>query len=59
MTIEIRELVIQAKVVTSNMEKSIIPVRSIAKEKVDEARMIEMVTKRVIDKLREEEGWMR
>jgi len=59
MTIEIRELVIQGKVVSSNMEKSLVPVRSIVQEKVDEARLIEMVAQRVIDKLREEEGWMR
>ncbi len=58
MTIEIRELVIQAKIVPSEMEKTIIPVRSIAQEKVDEARWIEMVAQRVIDKLREEGRWM-
>lgn len=59
MTIEIRELVIQAKVVAPEGSAAVVAPRSRAQEKVDEARLIERVAQRVLDRLREDGGWMR
>ncbi|MFJ3368114.1 DUF5908 family protein [Pseudomonas sp. NPDC086251] len=57
MTIEIRELVIQAKIAAPEPTKAHPAPRSLAQEKVDEARWIETITQRVLEKLREERGW--
>lgn len=59
MTIEIRELVIQARVTAPEEVPPCIPVRGIAQEKADEARWVEIIAQRVVDKLREEGGWSR
>lgn len=56
MTIEIRELVIQARVSAPEEAPPRAPVRSIAQEKADEARWVEIIAQRVVDKLREEGG---
>lgn len=57
MTIEIRELVIQAAVAPAAGEVALMPGRSVAQEKTDEARWIEIIAQHVLQKLREEEGW--
>jgi Family of unknown function (DUF5908) len=59
MTIEIRELVIQARVTASEEIAPILPPRSRAQEKADEARWVEIITQQVLDKLREDGGWSR
>ena len=56
MTIEIRELVIQAKVVAGE-ERLPSATRGIAQQKADEARWVELIAQRVLEKLREEGGW--
>ena len=56
MTIEIRELVIQARVAAGEERQSITQ-RGIAQQKADEARWVELITQRVLEKLREEGGW--
>ena len=59
MTIEIRELVIQAKV-ASTMDPTGSPTtRSIAQQKSDEARMIETISQSILDKIREDGGAFR
>ena len=57
MTIEIRELVIQAQVVAPDRPHAA-PVRSVAQEKSDEAQLVEQITQRVLKKLLENRGWM-
>ncbi|WP_080417851.1 DUF5908 family protein [Burkholderia ubonensis] len=59
MTVEIRELVIQAKVAAPDSEPAAAPVRTIAQAKATEARWVELVARRVLDMLREEGGWNR
>jgi hypothetical protein len=59
MTIEIRELVIQAKVIAPTESLSPVPTRSIVQKKADEARLVEMISQRVLEKLRENGGWNR
>jgi hypothetical protein len=59
MTIEIRELVIQARVTASEETAPASPFRSRAQEKAEEARWVEIITQRVLEKLREEGGWSR
>lgn len=57
MTIEIRELVIQATVAPAPGVGVPAQGRSVAQEKTDEARWIETIAQHVLQKLREEEGW--
>lgn len=59
MTIEIRELVIQAKVTVPEETPSVMPVRNTAQQKADEAKLIELVMRRVLEKLREQGSWIR
>lgn len=52
MTVDIKELVIQAKVTTSENESS--KSGSLVKEKLDESRMIEQMKREILELLREE-----
>ncbi|MDX7999510.1 hypothetical protein FE394_09915 [Xenorhabdus sp. Reich] len=63
MTVEIRELIIQAKVVSS---APILPTQatesdqqghSLIQESLDEAALIEKIKREVLAELRDEEGW--
>ncbi|CAE6749194.1 hypothetical protein R69927_02083 [Paraburkholderia domus] len=57
MTLEIRELVIQAKVVSpEDSAPTVAPQLSLALEQFQEERLIRAVTRRVIEQLRDE-GW--
>ncbi|PHM45306.1 hypothetical protein Xmau_00956 [Xenorhabdus mauleonii] len=58
MTIEIRELVIQAKVVSSTQPTG--PAQqshSLIQESLDEAVFVEKIKREVLAALRDEEGW--
>ncbi|KMJ47022.1 DUF5908 family protein [Xenorhabdus khoisanae] len=63
MTVEIRELIIQAKVVSSS---PILPTQateshqqshSLIQESLDEAALVEKIKREVLAALRDEEGW--
>lgn len=57
MTIEIRELVIQASISENGNTLEKRPLRTIAQEVDEEARWIERISRRVLEQLREERGW--
>lgn len=54
MTVEIRELVIQARVTPGSAEGAPAPSRSIAQSRAEEARWVELVARRVLELLREQ-----
>ncbi|MGF6903062.1 DUF5908 family protein [Paraburkholderia sp. GAS348] len=56
MTLEIRELVIQAKVVGPEENAAAPPPLSFAQERIQEERLVQAVTRRIIEQLRDE-GW--
>lgn len=55
MTIEIRELVIQARVVDDDSTGKDAPRTTVA-DRMQEARLVELVAKRVLERLRDQ-GW--
>lgn len=57
MTIEIRELVIQATISETCNTPEKRPSRTIAQEMDEEVRWIERISQRVLEQLREERGW--
>ncbi|CEE95319.1 hypothetical protein ID853_09700 [Xenorhabdus sp. Vera] len=58
MTVEIRELIIQAKVVSSAQQtESDRQGHSLIQESLDEAILIEKIKREVLAALRDEEGW--
>ncbi|MDX7990052.1 DUF5908 family protein [Xenorhabdus littoralis] len=63
MTVEIRELIIQAKVVSSaprlptQATESDQQDHSLIQESLDEAALIEKIKREVLAELRDEEGW--
>jgi hypothetical protein len=59
MTIEIRELVIQARITPPTEPDRVPAMRSIAQEKSEEARLIERISQHILDKLREDGGVLR
>lgn len=59
MTIEIRELVIQAKLITPENSVSKPLELTTAQSKANEARLIELITQEVLHRLREEGGLYR
>jgi len=54
MTVEIRELVIQARVSSPGGDSEPAPMRGVAQEKASEARWVELIARRVLELLREE-----
>lgn len=59
MTIEIRELVIQACVSETGHAPETRPSRTLAQDMDEEARWIERISQRVLEQLWEERGWSR
>lgn len=56
MTIEIRELVIEARISDSEGSSTKSLAEEIAKNKEEEARWVELISKMVVEQLREERG---
>jgi Family of unknown function (DUF5908) len=55
-TVEVRELVIQAKVISDRDEHIASPVQvGSVRERVHEERLIQLITRRVLERLRDEE----
>ncbi|QWZ75381.1 DUF5908 family protein [Enterobacter roggenkampii] len=56
MTIEIRELVIEARISDSEGSSTKSLAEEIAKNREEEARWVELISKMVVEQLREERG---
>lgn len=56
MTIEIRELVIEARISESEYSSTVSLAEEIAKNREEEARWVELISKMVVEHLREERG---